>query len=614
MGERTPLALLDAAGLRPHGRRRGADQHRRRRRRPRSRDVQLSANWMAACGAPGEDAALYDTVQAVGRELCPALGIAIPVGKDSLSMRPRWQTRTARPQRSSRRCRWSSPPSRRVGDVRRTLTPQLRHDCGATAAAADRPRRRPQPPRRLGLAQVYGAARRRAARPGRPARCSRRSSPRIAELRGDGLLLAYHDRSDGGLFATLCEMAFAGRCGLDIDTAGVDGDDASRRCSPRSSARCCRCARGPSSACVARSARRTASATLLRSRRQPATATTIGSRRGDGRTSFDESRTELRRAWSETDLPHAGAARQPGLRATRSTQRRDRRDRPGPAVRTDASIRPRTSPRPTSARGARPRVAILREQGVNGQVEMAAAFDRAGFERVDVHMTDLLAGRARPRRLQAAWSPAAASPTATCSAPATAGPSRSCSTTRCATQFDARSSRARTPSRSASATAARCCRRSRELIPGAEHWPRFVRNRSEQFEARLGLVEVLPSPSLLLDGMAGSLLPIAVAHGEGRADFDRRAALERWPRAGHGRAALRRQPRPAGRHVSRQSQRLARRHRRAVTSRDGRVTIMMPHPERVFRTVQHSWHPPGWGDDGPVAADVPQRARLGRLS
>jgi phosphoribosylformylglycinamidine synthase len=587
MGERTPVALLDgpAAGRLAVGE---AITNIAAADVARLADIKLSANWMAAAGDPGEDAVLFDTVRAVAEELCPALGIAIPVGKDSLSMRSDWQDATGR------RSVWA-PVSlivsafAPVGDVRRTLTPELRLDAGPTRLVlVDLGRGRD----RTGgscLAQVYGALGDVPADLDEPQLLAGLFAA-LREAAAAGLVLAYHDRSDGGLFVTLAEMAFAGHTGLAIDLGAGVADPVAALYAEELGA-----------VLQVRDADLERLLALLARHGLGGACRALGGPVAGGRLSIasgaalllDESLLELRRVWSETGYR---------LRELRDDPECAREEFAALADADDPGLSARLSYDPDAdvaapyvARGARPRVAILREQGVNSQLEMAAAFARAGFTADDVHMTDVLAGRVT----LADYPLLVACGGFSYGDVLGAGEGWAKSilfNPRAREQF------ARFFARGDTLTLGVCngCQMLAalaELIPGSGHWPRFKRNRSEQFEGRLSLVEVLATRSPLLAGMAGSVLPIAVAHGEGRASFARApdlAALERAAaialrfvdHRGHAAASYPANPNgsPAG---------IA-----GVTSEDGRVTLTMPHPERVFRAAQHSWRPRDWHEDG----------------
>jgi len=587
MGERAPVALLDAAASvrmavgealtnLASAPIEGIDK------------VKLSANWMSAANHPGEGARLYDAVKAVGMELCPALGIAIPVGKDSMSMSTVWQDDGA--QRSV-----VAPLSLFVSafapcpDVRRALTPQLLADAGPSSLLLlDLGRGKD----RLGasaLGQVYGQIGAQPPDLDDPA-ALRSFFDAIGRLNRDGLLLAYHDRSDGGVLVAALEMAFAGAMGLElrIDELGAsvmpalfseelgallqvrdaDLDEVTKLLAQHGLDECCHCIGKPTAGDQVR---------VLRGEQ----------------VLLDEKRSALRSIWSETTF-HLQSLRDDSDCAAEEQQGRADIDDPG--LSPVLSFDPQDDiVAPLIASGHRPRVAILREQGVNGQIEMAAAFDRAGFEAVDVHMSDILGGRAALSSFAGLVACGGFSFGDVLGAGE--GWAKSILFNPIARdQFQAFFAR---DDSFALGICNGCQMLSnlRELIRGAACWPRFVRNRSEQFEARLSTVEVLDSPSILLQGMAGSRLPIAVAHGEGRAEIEQ-ADLQQLDEQrlvaaryvdNHGRATERYPLNPNG-----SPQGVT-----ALTTPDGRVTIMMPHPERMFRSVQHSYCPPQWGEDGP---------------
>jgi phosphoribosylformylglycinamidine synthase len=586
IGERTPVALLDApasgrlAVVEAITNILAADV-------ASLSQVRLSANWMAACGESGEDAALYATVHAVGMELCPALGVAIPVGKDSLSMRTSWRTDAGESRSVVAPVSLIVSAFAPVGDVRRTLTPQLRLGQGATELLlVDLGGGR----NRLGgsaLAQVLGQIGDVPPDLDEPSRLVGFATA-LGELRAAGLVLAYHDRSDGGLVATLAEMAFASGCGLDVTLPCAAGGgwgalfaeepgvvlQVAAGALPRALQAFARHGLEGSVHAIGRPVERSGEGwPRVRIRA--------------GEACIDETVADLRRAWSETSFlmrerrDDADCAREEFAAACAF-------DAP-PLVESLGFDPDDDVAAPMIARGARPQVAILREQGVNSQVEMAWAFTRAGFDAHDVHMTDLIEGRvalAGFRGLVACggfsygdvlgagegWAKSILFNPALRAAFAA---------------FFAR------PDTFSLGVCNGCQMMSAlaPLIPGADHWPRFVRNRSEQFEGRLSLVEVLPSTSILMAGMAGSVLPIAVAHGEGRAEFASEAAADACRDSGTvalrfvtapGEAASSYPANPNGSPFG-----LA-----ALSSRDGRVLVAMPHPERVFRRVQHSWLPP----------------------
>jgi phosphoribosylformylglycinamidine synthase len=590
IGERAPVALLDAAAS---ARLAIAEAITNIASAPIARlsDVKLSANWMAAAGHPGEDARLYDAVRAAGVELAPALGVAIPVGKDSLSMRTTW---TERGESRSVTAPLSLIVSAfaPVTDVRRALTPELLAGGEATQELllVDLGRGK----NRLGgsaLAQVYAQLGATPPDLDDPA-LLRGLFAAVQELGADGAIAAYHDRSDGGLFVTLLEMAFAGAAGLDIEV-GELGDDpvaglfaeelgAVLAVREADAARVREVlARHGLGACVRRLGRAQRSDRIILRR--------------DGRTMFEERRSILRGIWSETTHVMQVLRDDATCADEEQAARVDSED-PGLSVVATFDLDDDVTAPLRARAGARPRVAILREQGVNGQIEMAAAFDRAGFEAVDVHMTDLLGGRLTLDGFRGL---------AACGGfsygdvlGAGEGWAKSILfNPRARDLFAAFFDRKDTFTLGV-CNGCQMLSALKEIIPGAAPWPRFVRNRSEGFEARLSLVAVTDSPSVLLRGMAGSRLPIAVAHGEGRAE---------WP-TDDGRAGVEEAGLVSARFVD---------HRgrptelypdnpngspggiTALTTRDGRVTVLMPHPERVFRAVQYSWRPKTWREDAP---------------
>ena len=549
--------------------------------------IKLSANWMSAAGHPGEDAGLYDAVKAVGEELCPALGLTIPVGKDSMSMKTRWQE--GHEQREM-----TSPLSlvitafARVEDVRRTVTPQLSTEdnalllidlgkghnaLGATA-----------------LAQVY-----------------RQLGDKTADVRdvqqlkgfwnamqalvAEGKLLAWHDRSDGGLLVTLAEMAFAGHCGVNVDIAALGQDHLAAlfneelggviqvRAADREAVEALLVANGLAD-CVHYLGQATASDRFVIE--------------AAGQAVFSESRTTLRMWWAETTWQMQRLRDNPEC-ADEEHQAKANDSDPGLNVKLSFDINEDIAA-PYIATGARPKVAVLREQGVNSHVEMAAAFYRAGFDAIDVHMSDLLAGRTGLEDFQALVACGGFSYGDVLGAGE--GWAKSILfNNRVRDEFETFFHR---PQTLALGVCNGCQMMSnlRELVPGSELWPRFVRNHSDRFEARFSLVEVTQSPSLLLQGMVGSQMPIAVSHGEGRVEVRDDAHLAQLE--SKGLVALRfvdnfgkvTQTYPANPNGSPNGI-------TAVTNESGRVTLMMPHPERVFRTVSNSWHPENWGEDSP---------------
>ncbi|ARM84730.1 phosphoribosylformylglycinamidine synthase [Marinobacter salarius] len=592
MGERTPVAVIDAPAS---GRMAVGEVITNLAAAPVAKlsDIRLSANWMAAAGHPGEDENLYETVRAVGMELCPALGITIPVGKDSMSMKTVWEEDGGEQKSVTAPLSLIISGFAPVTDVDRTLTPQLATDAGDTdlilvdlAAGQNR----------LGgsaLAQVYRQVGAVAPDLDDPEDIKAFFAV-IQGLNADSKLLAYHDRSDGGLFVTLAEMSFAGHTGIDIKLDGL-AEDASQ---------------------FARELFNEELGAVIQVRRedtgfvlQQFSAAGLGDHTSvigtvnqddhirytfEGQSVISRPRAGLQRLWAETSYrvqslrDNADCAQEefdnlldssdPGLHAELTFDLND--DVSAPYINT----------------GASPRVAVLREQGVNGQVEMAAAFDRAGFESVDVHMSDLLSGRVSLEGFNSMVACGGFSYGDVLGAGE--GWAKSILfNDRVRDQFAAFFNRQDTLALGV-CNGCQMLSNLHELIPGSEGWPRFVRNQSEQFEARLVMAEVPASPSAFMEGMAGSRMPIAVAHGEGRVEFPAGTSADQLSDSelialryvdNRGEVTTRYPWNPNGSEAG----------ITGVTTRDGRVTILMPHPERVFRTSQLSWHPADWGEDAP---------------
>ena len=590
MGERTPLALLDAAAS---GRMAIGETltNIAAARIEKIADIKLSANWMAAAGHPGEDARLYDTVKAVGMQLCPELGITIPVGKDSMSMKTRWND--AGEDKSV-----TSPLSlivsgfAPVSDIRQTLTPQLVLDKGETdLVLIDLGRGQ----NRMGasiLAQVYSKLGQQVPDVD-DAEDLKAFFAVIQGLNADSKLLAYHDRSDGGLLATVLEMAFSGHCGLDICLDPLAGasdelaavlfneelgaviqvrqDDTEEILSQFSAAGL--------GDCVA----------VLG---QPVNGEDVTIRFADA-VVFSAERRLLQRDWSQTSY-RLQRLRDNVRCADQEFEGLLDENNPGLSAKLSFDVNQDIAA-PYIKTGVRPSIAILREQGVNGQVEMAAAFDRAGFAAVDVHMSDILSGRVSLEQFKGLVACGGFSYGDVLGAGE--GWAKSVLfNSRARDAFQGFFERADSFALGV-CNGCQMLSNLHELIPGSELWPHFVRNRSEQFEARVAMVQVQESASIFLQGMAGSRLPIAIAHGEGHAEFESEEALLQADLSGS--VALRfidnygkvTETYPANPNGS----------PRGITglcNKDGRVTIMMPHPERVFRAVQNSWKPAGWQEDG----------------
>ncbi|KAB7765508.1 phosphoribosylformylglycinamidine synthase [Xanthomonas maliensis] len=616
IGERTPLALLNAAAA---ARMAVGEAITNLCAAPvlALDSIKLSANWMAAAGHPGEDALLYDAVRAVGMELCPALELSVPVGKDSLSMQAQWQiagTREeqvptgdsatsavagsgSRVQGSEQTHKSVSPVSliisafAPVADVRGQLTPLLQRgedsELWLIGLGGGK--------QRLGgsvLAQVH---------PGEDALPAfggdvpdlddpqrlRNFFELIGDAREAGLLLAYHDRSDGGAFAALCEMAFAARQGLDI-TLDAWGEDAFRSLFNEELGAVVQIANEDRAAFADLVERHALTECAQRIARPTGTPRIrVGAQ---GRTLAEWRWDELFDAW--WSVTHAMQK----LRDNPDSADEERavaRDFDAPGLRPALAFDPSEDvAAPFVATGARPKVAILREQGVNGQIEMAYNFERAGFRAFDVHMSDLIDGRVDLADFVGL---------AACggfSYGDVLGAGRGWATS-ILERGALREAFAGFFARSDTFALGVCngCQmlsQLKDIIPGAEHWPRFLRNRSEQFEARTALLEVVESPSVLLRGMAGSRIPVAVAHGEGRAEFatavDQAAARVALRFVdGNGAVATQYPLNPNGSPDG----------ITGLTSTDGRVTILMPHPERTPRSINLSWHPATWGEDSP---------------
>lgn len=590
MGERTPLALVDspASGRMAIGE---TVTNMASARIAELKDIKLSANWMCAAGHPGEDEKLYDTVKAVGMELCPELGITIPVGKDSMSMRTVWND-------DGEDKSVTAPMSlvisgfAPVTDTRKTLTPQLRTDKGDTdLILLDLGNGQ----NRIGLsalAQVYNEVGQSVPDVEQPEQLVAFFTA-IQELNEQGLLLAYHDRSDGGLFTTIAEMAFAGKTGVDINLdmlAGESSELAAALFSEELGA-------------VIQVKRDDLETVLneLNAAGLADAAQVVGSTNLDDEVRFHfdeeevyaESRVQLQRWWAETSY-QIQSLRDNSECAKQEFDRILDKDDPGLNAELTFDLNEDVTA-PFIQTGNRPQMAIVREQGVNGQIEMAAAFDRAGFAAVDVHMSDILAGRVELDQFKGLVACGGFSYGDVLGAGE--GWAKSILfNSRARDQFQSFFNRDDTFALGI-CNGCQMLSNLHELIPGSDLWPHFVRNVSEQFEARVAMVEVQESDSIFLQGMAGSRMPIAVAHGEGRAEFKDEAHLAGL--SSSGTVALsyvdnfgqQTEVYPANPNGSPQGI-------TGVTTTGGRVTIMMPHPERVFRSVTNSWAPDEWSEDG----------------
>jgi phosphoribosylformylglycinamidine synthase len=643
LGERTPLAALDAAAS---GRMAVAEALTNLLAAPIELPrVKLSANWMAACGEPGEDADLYATVRAVGMELCPALGISIPVGKDSLSMRTQWTVPDGAPGGGAEKKKVTSPVSLVVtafatlADVRGTLTPQLDATLeDTTLVLIDLGHGR----NRMGgsiLGQVLG-------QPGCPDKdgVPDLDDPQdlvnlvnaINALRARGQIMAYHDRSDGGLLATVAEMAFAGHVGvaLNIDMLVTEGDgitdsraeygDAKNwagQVSARREELTLKALFTEELGVVLQvaTAERNAVMQTLREHGLSKHSHFIGKTRPES-SGLARGKGELS-VWRDTkEVFHAPLADLHQVWDSVSWKICQQRDNPScadaehaaagvpsdPGLHVSLTFNPSEDVAAPFLNLSRPKVAILREQGVNSHVEMAYAFTEAGFEAFDVHMTDLQTGRAQLADFKGVVACGGFSYGDTLGAGI--GWARSITfNPALAEQFQGFFGRSDT----FGLGVCNGCQMFAELadiIPGAQDWPRFTTNQSERFEARLSLVEVLDSPSLFLQGMAGSRLPIAVSHGEGYANFRYRgnadqaiAAMRFVDHTGAPTEAYPFNPNGSPGGLT------------GVTTADGRFTAMMPHPERVFRNIQMSWTDGAVRRLEPLDAHLAQCAPVGRL-
>ncbi len=588
IGERAPLALIDSAASARMAlgeaitNMMSADVDNVAR-------LRLSANWMAAAGADGQDAALFDAVEALARDISPSLGVSIPVGKDSLSMRTLWSDSTGDHS-------VTSPVSlvvsafAPVSDVRKCLTPELRLDQGDTILllvdlGAGR--------NRMGgsaLAQVFSQI---------GNECPDIQSAdwlsatfdAVRDLAREDRLLALHDRSDGGLFVTLAEMAFASRAGLDVDLGALEGDPLEILFTEELGV--VLQIRRKDAKAVAKRFKEGGIVDLVSIIGRVTQADSYSISSGQ-RGLFSASRSELHRIWSETSWQMQRLRDNPDCADEERDRLWDSEDRGLAAAKV--RFNPEDDIAAPYINKNKPRIAVLREQGVNGHIEMAAAFVAAGFDAFDVTMTDIVAGREDLTEMSGfvacggfsfgdvlgggqGWAKGILY------------------NNRVRDNFAEFFARDDTFSLGV-CNGCQMMAGLSEFIPGAQAWPRFTRNRSEQFEGRLVLTEIETSPSVVLAGMHGSRLPVAVSHGEGFANFDEQGSYDDIEASGQ--VALR--------YVDGES-RVTERYPfnpngsvagiAGVTSLDGRSTILMPHPERVLRPVTHSWYPPEWGPTGP---------------
>jgi len=601
MGERTPLAVVNpaASGRMAVGE---AITNIAAARIAKIADIKMSANWMVAAEEPGQNQALYETVRAIGMELCPALNIAIPVGKDSMSMKTSWQEDGADKAVVAPLSVVISAFAP-VQDVRKSVTPQLLLDQGETELLLIDLGEGANRLAQSALAQVFNQVGNDVADLHRP-ELLQNYFDLIQQLMAADQLLAYHDRSDGGLLASVSEMMFAGRCGLELNLDAVVKDDADQSILAALfneelggviQVRKSDLAEVLSAAkqfgldhCIHAIGQVTAGQEVAQTSAQSLLITHAG------KTLFSETRATLQQYWAETSYR---------LQALRDNPACAKQEFDGIADDQDSGLyvsipfdQEQDICAPYIGVEIAPKVAILREQGVNGHIEMAAAFHRAGFDSVDVHMSEILSGAVSLSEFKGLVACGGFSYGDVLGAGE--GWAKSILFHPLARkefeQFFARSD-------TFSLGVCNGCQmlsNLKSLIPGAQSWPRFLRNQSEQFESRLTSVRIGQSPSLFFKGMEGAALPIVVAHGEGRAQFDgddlktcqqkgliagqyvdyRGESTEAYPQNPNGS--------PEG--IT------------ALTTEDGRATILMPHPERVFRSLQHSWSPSQWQEDGPL--------------
>ena len=548
--------------------------------------IKLSANWMAAAGHPGEDAGLYEAVKAVGEELCPELGLTIPVGKDSMSMKTAWND-------NGEDKAVTSPLSLvisafgAVKDIRKTLTPQLRTDKGASRLLL---LDLGEGKNRLGascLAQVYTQL---GDSPADVISATRLKAffDAMQTLIEKGLVCAYHDRSDGGLFTTVAEMAFAGKTGVSINLDSLVGNDIAVLFNEELGG----------VIQVLESDMDAVNAVLTEFGLTELTHD-IGTLNSTDMIEFSRggvavlanSRVSMRTMWAQTTFEMQKLRDNPECAEQEHAAKQDAAD-PGLHAALSYDVNEDVAA-PYIAKGVKPKVAILREQGVNSHLEMAAAFTRAGFDAIDVHMSDVLSGRITLEQFAGL---------AACGGfsygdvlGAGEGWAKSILFNSMARdQFEGFFNRNDTFSLGV-CNGCQMLSNLKSLIPGTEHWPHFVTNQSARFEARVAMVEVMESKSVLLDGMAGSRMPIAVSHGEGQAEFSNDNALSQVGAQvamryvdNYGKPTMQYPANPNG-----SPQGIT-----GLTSQDGRSTIMMPHPERVFRAVANSWRPDDWQEDG----------------
>ncbi len=550
--------------------------------------VNLSANWMAAPSIAGDGADLFEAVQAVGMELCPALRVTIPVGKDSMSMSTVWQDEVEEK-------RVTAPVSliisafARCTDIQLSLTPQLIQDRDSSLILIDLGRGK----NRLGssiLGQVYGQMGMETPDVDSPEDLTNFWNA-IQQLGKEGKILAYHDRSDGGLFAAVVEMAFAGNVGIHLEVLS-EGDPYGPLFAEELGAVIQ--VKGDDLSSVFE---------ILKSHNLGDCSNIVGrlNSRGTvqiseaGQIIFEEDLYALRTVWSDVTFRIQSLRDNPESAASEHAIRQDR-ENPGISPKIDFDLNPVGFSAISASSAAKPQIAILREQGVNGEIEMAGAFNRTGFKCIDVHMTDILGGRVSLKDFQGL---------AACGGfsygdvlGAGEGWAKSIIfNDKAREEFQQFFHRSDTFSLGV-CNGCQMLSNLKSLIPGTDHWPRFVQNRSERYEGRLVSLKIEDTPSVLFSGMVGSVIPIVVAHGEGRAEFESDEAANACNQSGLVAAryvdnlhspteAYPLNPNGSPFGIT------------SLTSEDGRSTILMPHPERVFRTAQFSWAPKDWGEDSP---------------
>lgn len=600
LGERTPIAVIDApaSGRMALGE---AITNIAAAAIERIDKIKLSANWMVAAGEAGHDAALYATVKSIALDICPQLGIAIPVGKDSMSMKTVWQDKDNNQNKVVAPLSLVVSSFAALADVRKTLTPMLydvseQTDLWLIDLGFGK--------NRMGASVLAQVATQATNHIGNEvadldeAQTLKQFFQLIQRLNSKNLILSYHDRSDGGLMTTLCEMAFASRCGLSVtldSLSTVSGDHLAVLFNEELGA-------------VVQTHHFDRDRILAEFARENLSEAChfIGNpERGnnieltfEGKQLFKKSRSECHRIWSQTTWQMQRMRDNP-ICADQEYQRINDIDEPGLFCDLSFEHNEQSNQQMLSAanisRGVKPKIAILREQGVNGQLEMAAAFHSVGFDAIDVTMTDLVDGASL-----AGFNGIAACGGFSFGDVLGAGEGWGKSilfNPRLKDQFEKFFNRADTFSLGV-CNGCQMMSSIKSLIPGAHHWPKFLRNASEQYEARVLMVEVCSEKSVLFTDMAGSKFPVSVAHGEGRVAFDSDYVMNEVQ--AQNQLCLRfidnrGQPTTTYPYNSNGSIRGM----TGFTSHDGRATIMMPHPERVFRTLANSWHPDGWGEYSP---------------